>query len=103
MFSSINNLSAVEREEFEKLVIEIKQNNFKSASQVSNYIMKNKLGTKYPNISGILEMEQDGRYWQFKGGFPPKIYAMLCTEIGLENEGSDAKPGLFTPFKYLND
>tara|TARA_R110002124_G_scaffold204486_1_gene370873 strand:- start:119 stop:880 length:762 start_codon:yes stop_codon:yes gene_type:complete len=96
-----NEQGTLEENEFNSLVIEISSQGFTETKQVSNYIVKKKLGNKYPNISGVLEMELDGHKWNFDGGFPPKIYARLCTEIGLSNQKSRAKPGMFTSYKIL--
>lgn len=91
----------IEEEEFSQLVAEVSALNYTSSSQVSNYIVRNKLGFKYKNISGLLEMELEGRRWNFNGGFPPKIYARLCDALGLGNQGSRATPVAFTPYKNI--
>lgn len=89
----------IEHNEFEQLIAEITPLGFTHSSQVSSYIMKNKLGYKYKNISGIIKMECDGRTWKFKGGFPPIIYAQICSKLGLGNQGSYAKVVGFNSFK----
>lgn len=90
-----------EEKEFQQLVEELKPKGFTHSKQVSTYIVKNRLGEKYKHISGIVRMEQAGTSWNFIGGFPPKIYAKLCSELGLDNQGSSAKPVDFKPFKDL--
>lgn len=91
----------VEEDEFRGLVAEMSSYGFTQSKQVSNYIVSNQLGYKYPNISGVLEMEMDGRSWNFNGGFPPKVYARLCDELGLSNQGTHARPGKFIPYKFI--
>ena len=91
----------VEEEEFSQLVAEMSALNCTRSSQVSAYIVRNKLGFKYKNISGFLEMELEGRRWNFNGGFPPHIYARLCDALGLGNQGSRATPVAFTPYKDI--
>jgi len=91
----------IESSEFEQLVSEMMPLNFTSSSEVSLYIMRNKLGFKYKNISGILTMAQDGKEWGFRGGFPPNIYARLCSRLGLHNKGSRAKAIHFESFKSI--
>lgn len=91
----------LEENEFNELVMEISSYGFTETKQVSSYIVNNQLGYKYPNISGVLEMELDGRTWDFDGGFPPMIYARLCKEIGLSSQRTQAKPGRFTSYKIL--
>ena len=93
----------IESYEFEQLIEEITPLGFTHSSQVSSYIMRTKLGYKYKNISGIIEMELEGRTWQFKGGFPPKIYAQICSELGLGNKGSYARVVGFNSFKKLGE
>lgn len=90
-----------EEEEFSLLVKEISRLGFTYSKQVSEYIVRHKLGHKYKNISGVLQMQIDGTAWSFNGGFPPQIYARLCCELGLENQGSKAKPGEFRSYKEL--
>lgn len=84
-------VNAAVEAEFEALVADVAAHGFSASSQVSNYIVRNRLGYKYQIISGYLTMELDGRQWEFKGGFPPKIYARLCEALGLGNNGSRAK------------
>lgn len=88
----------VKEREFQALVAEMRPLGFTRSADVSNYIVKNRLGNKYGHISGILTMEGSGNQWEFVGGFPPKIYARLCDELGLGNQGTDAKPVHFVPF-----
>ncbi|ADB37985.1 cold-shock protein [Spirosoma linguale] len=88
-------------EEFKLLVAEIKPKGFTMSWQVSNYIIKNRLGDKYKHISGILVMENESSTWKFNGGFPPDIYAKLCQEIGLGNKGTNSRVVGFTAFKDL--
>lgn len=106
-FNKLRSLKHIKNEheerEFFQLVAEISQLRFATSSQVSAYIRNNNLGLKYKHISGILQMEKDGREWKFDGGFPPWIYARLCNELGLSNQGSRAKPTAFTPYKDIID
>lgn len=91
----------IEDEEFESLVAEIKSKEFTQSHQVSSYIIRNRLGDKYQNISGVLEMENGTSSWKFNGGFPPRIYAMLCERLELGNKGTRSIVTGFTSFKDL--
>lgn len=93
----------VEDTEFKQLVAEMSRLRFTHSTQVSSYIMNNRLGNKYKNISGVVKMEQDGDTWNFNGGFPPRIYAKLCSELGLNNQGTSARAVGFKSFKELNN
>jgi cold shock CspA family protein len=93
----------IEEKEFQDLVAEMKQIGYTHSSQVSNYIVSNRLGYKYRNISGVLQMELNGTIWNFKGGFPPNIYARLCNELDLSNEGTKAKPIAFESFDSIEE
>jgi hypothetical protein len=88
-------------QEFELLVDEIQSKGFKRSAEVSNYIIRNKLGNKYQNISGVLVMSNSKDTWKFNGGFPPPIYAKLCIRLNLSNNGSDSTVVSFTSFKDL--
>lgn len=90
-----------EEDEFRQLVAEMSAHGFTHSRQVSAYIVRNRLGYKYRHISGILKMEMDGNVWSFKGGFPPKIYARLCEELQLGNNGSRAIAREFTPYNDI--
>ncbi|MBK8848919.1 MAG: cold shock domain-containing protein [Saprospiraceae bacterium] len=96
-------LQKTKEEEFELLVAEMKSKGFTQSAEVSNYIVRCRLGDKYQNISGILEMTNGGETWDFNGGFPPRIYAMLCERLHLGNKGTDAKVVGFTSFKDLKN
>ena len=91
----------IEEEEFEQLVDEMQTKGFTQSSQVSHYIIRNRLGDKYKHISGVLEMANNHSSWKFNGGFPPHIYAKLCNRLGLGNKGTDSKVTGFTAFKDL--
>jgi cold shock CspA family protein len=93
----------IEEDEFELLVAEMEPKDFTMSHQVSNYIIRNRLGDKYQNISGVLEMENRTSSWKFNGGFPPKIYARLCERLYLSNKGTDSKVTGFISFKDLKN
>ncbi len=93
--------SKIEANEFKNLVAEVKAMRFIRTAQVSDYIVKNKLGQKYQHISGVVTMQAEGRDWRFVGGFPPRIYAKLCEALGLSSNGSRAKVIDFRSFKQL--
>lgn len=92
----------IEEEEFRQLVAEMSPLGFTYSAQVSAYIVRHKLGYKYPNISGILKMEIGGYMWNFNGGFPTEIYAQLCHELQLENQKSRARAIAFRSYKDIN-
>lgn len=102
-FDATRTQKKLEDDEFQNLVAEMTQFGFTHSSQVSNYIVSNRLGYKYKNISGILQMELNGTTWSFKGGFPPKIYAKLCEELGLSNNGTRAKALAFESFGNIEE
>lgn len=85
---SKNQFSLTELKELYQLVEEIREQEFSNSGELSNYITKNRLGSKYRHIAGIVYMENDTSSWQFKGGFPPKIYAIVCQILGLGSKGT---------------
>lgn len=94
-------LSRVQAEELYSLLEDMASLGFESSKELSNHIVKHQLGYQYPNISGIVRMEQDGEQWDFPGGFPRGIYRIICDELGLRNQGTRARPVGFTPFRGL--
>lgn len=93
----------LEEIEFAQLVDEVKALGFTESRQVSSYIIANKLSAKYKYISGILEMERDQDAWQYRGGFPPRIYARLCDALGLGRKDSGARVKSFRAFSDVQD
>ena len=93
----------LEEDEFQSLLAEMTKFGFTHSSQVSNYIVSNRLGYKYKNISGVVQMELNGTTWNFKGGFPPEIYARLCYELGLSNKGTRARAVAFESFGDIEE
>lgn len=91
----------VDEREFEQLIMEMRSLGFTHSNQVSNYIKTRRLGCKYPHISGLVTMENDGGQWPFEGGFPKHIYARLCNELGLRSQGTTARAVKFVPFSDL--
>lgn len=98
---SLPNAELLLEQEFDELVKELSLLGFTYSFEASEYIIKNNLGNKYKNISGILQMKKCGDEWSFDGGFPPYIYARLCQKLNLKNKGSQARPGQFTPYKNV--
>lgn len=94
-------LSPVESKELYELLAFMAPMEFTTSKQLSNFIVNQQLGRQYPNISGIVRMEQDGHEWDFNGGFPPRIYAIVCDELELSNQGTRARPIRFTSFREL--
>lgn len=89
--------------EYKQIIEEMKYLEFTHSRELSNYIVENKLGEKYRNISGIVKMEQDGNTWDFHGGFPKYIYKRICEDLGLDNEHSRAKAVDFESYKDLRN
>jgi len=96
-----HDLDEVKANELEQILKEMRPFGFTHSNQLSKYIVKHQLGYRYPNISGIVTMEQAGEEWDFHGGFPPKIYKIICEELNLDNQRSQATPIRFTPFKDI--
>ncbi len=96
-------LDEVEAYELHELLKEMSPFDFSLSSQISRYIIHNNLGHKYPNISGIVRMRRQGDEWNFKGGFPPRIYAIICSELRLSEKCSGAKPVGFKSFKQIRE
>jgi len=94
-------LKPEEADELHQLLIQMRPLNFTRSKQLSQYIVKHRLGYKYKHISGILRMEDSGTEWDFHGGFPPEIYRIICKELGLSNQGTYARPVKFTAFGEL--
>lgn len=86
-----HSLTETESQELEKLLEEVRPLGFTHSKQLSKYIVNHGLGYRYPNISGIVRMEESGTEWDFHGGFPPDIYKIICKELNLNNQGTSAR------------
>lgn len=95
-------LSRIDSTELYNLIDEVSEKNFTHSHLLSKYIKENRLGNKYPNISGIVKMQKESDAWDFEGGFPTNIYRIVCIELGLQNLGSSARVTGFTSYKDLN-
>ena len=92
----MNKLNSKAEREVGELVAFFASKGFHDSSQVSNYIRANKLGYKFPNISGFLELSRDDKSgitdtWVFEGGIAPRFYREICKRLGLANRGSRAR------------
>ena len=76
--------------ELYRLLKELGPLGFTHSRELSRHIIRNELGYGYPNISGIVTMEDGGTRWLFPGGFPPAIYTIICQELRLANQGTSA-------------
>ncbi len=92
------NLTKPEADELHQLLTQMRPLEFKRSKQLSAYIVKHRLGYRYPNISGIVRMRRAGREYDFYGGLSPKIYNIICRQLNLDNQGTDAEPVGFTPY-----
>lgn len=97
------NMNIIEASELVALISEVKTKGFKYSKELSNYITKNQLKRQYPNISGVVKMANSGEQWDFSGGFPSKIYRIICCELGLSSQGTTAKAVGFKSFKDMGE
>ena len=69
--------SLEEEQEVNELVKLFRGMGFTRSAQISLYIRQNKLGYKFPNISGYLELTRDDAgysdTWEFEGGIKPRF------------------------------
>lgn len=98
---SVKNTESLDVQEFNELITELSKLGFTHSSEVYEYIVKNNLRNKYKNISGIIQMTKHSDKWLFDGGFPPDVYGRLCRKVKLNNNGSQSRPGKFTPYKSI--
>ena len=94
-------LSDLELSELYELVEEIAGQGFHYSGDLSNYITRQKLGYKYPNISGVVTMKANSNTWTFKGGFPANIYRIVCTILNLSSKGSRARVVRFRSYASM--
>jgi cold shock CspA family protein len=94
-------LEIAEASQLYLLLREMRPLKFKNTKELSAYIVRHKLGYRYPSISGLVTMEDGGTTWPFAGGFPPEIYKIICQELGLANQGTSARAIKFISYQQL--
>ena len=100
--SNKNKFTPEQEAEVNALVKFFKGKGFKRSSEISKYIRDNKLGKKFPNISGILQMsDNEGNAWNFEGGIAPAFYREICLRLELNDNGSYAHVDGFTSYKNI--
>lgn len=70
------------------LVEFFKNRNYTRSSQISDYIKEHNLSSKYPNITGSLEMTNGDETWIFENGILPEYYAEICERLNIGNNGT---------------
>ncbi|MFN6477815.1 hypothetical protein [Nostoc sp. DedQUE07] len=95
-------LEKTKADELHQLLTEMRPLGFTHSRQLSEHIAAYRLGYRYPNISGIVTMEDGGREWKFHGGFPTEIYKIICRELGLDNQRTSATVKDFESFEDLH-
>jgi cold shock CspA family protein len=84
-------LEKTKADELHQLLTEMRSLGFTHSGQLSKHIVRYQLGYRYPNISGIVIMEDGVTEWEFPGGFPPEIYSIICRELDLDNQRTSAR------------
>jgi len=100
--SAKHELSLLESNELSNLIKEMALENFTYSSDLSGYIKRNNLGEKYPNIAGVVTMENYSDRWKFEGGFPKNIYRIVCQELDLRDRGTSARAVDFLSYRQLS-
>jgi cold shock CspA family protein len=94
-------LDITSADELYRLLKDLGSLGFTHSTQLSDYIRINQLGYRYPNISGIVTMNNGGRAWEFTGGFSREVYRIICQELGLANQGTSAIATDFESFQEI--
>ncbi|MGL6258795.1 hypothetical protein [Vibrio sp. WXL210] len=88
-----------QRHEFDDLVAYCKQFSFTHSAQVSQQIKREKLGARFPTLSGHITMTDGRDDWDFDGGISPVWYRRLCEALNLNNNGSRSWVKKFDPYQ----
>ena len=94
-------LDITSADELYRLLKDLGPLGFTHSTQLSDYIRINQLGSRYPNISGIVTMNNGGKAWEFTGGFSKEVYKIICQELGLANQGTSAIATDFESFQEI--
>ncbi|MEH2248356.1 hypothetical protein [Nostoc sp.] len=94
-------LEKTKADELHQLLTKMRPLGFTHSRQLSEYIVRYQLGYRYPNISGIVIMEDGATEWEFPGGFAPEIYKIICRELDLDNQRTSARVKIFESYEVL--
>lgn len=101
--ANFGEFSLEEEQEVNELVKLFRGMGFTRSAQISLYIRQNKLGYKFPNISGYLELTRDDAgysdTWEFEGGIKPRFYREVCERLQIGNNGSSARVTGFESYR----
>lgn len=96
-------MSEAEEREVNELVDLFRGMGFKRSAEISRYIRAHRLGNRFPNISGFLQLEKrDGDIvdtWEFEGGIKPRFYREVCRRLDLDNNGSQSRVTGFESYR----
>ena len=99
----VQHLNVDENREVEQLVALFRNMGFTRSAQISHYIREHRLGLRFPNISGFLELTRDKNgiadTWEFEGGIKPRFYRAICDRLEIDNNGSDAQVSGFESYR----
>lgn len=83
--NTLKKLNKIQLNELDSLISDMKKHNFKLSSQLTKYLKNNNLQALYPNIVGIITMNNTKGDFLFEGGLEPDIYYYVCEKLELKN------------------
>ena len=95
-------LSKIEAKEFYYLLEELRGKYFKDTGALSNYVVKNNLMHKYPNITGTVGFKDNGATWDLEGGFSKLMYERIKSELAVSSRNTTARSVSFTSYQDSN-
>lgn len=95
-------VSADDALELAGLCRELKPHNFIDRNTLKKYFECNKLGERYPNITGDLDMVHGNTIGTMKDAVKTNLYHVVCSEIGFTYQRSQSRPCRFTSNHDLN-
>ncbi|OED50708.1 hypothetical protein ACH42_00765 [Endozoicomonas sp. (ex Bugula neritina AB1)] len=88
-------------EELARLLNHVAEKRFTHTCQLSKYITSSNLGNNYPRISGVLGFSDNTHSWKLEGAIDYGIHRLVKEELGLKDNGTDVRPGLFISYDQL--
>ncbi|OBX83508.1 MULTISPECIES: hypothetical protein [Moraxella] len=88
-----------EAHELSDLLKFFENKNFTYSKQLSDFIVKNNLADRFPNLTGVGLFKKGSDEWNLKGAISPSVYHIVCSCLNLQGKDSGSTIHKFTSYK----
>lgn len=92
-----------EAHELSDLLKFFKDKNFTHSAQLSDFIVKNNLADRFPNLTGVGLFKKGSDEWNLKGTISPSVYRIICSYLNLQGKDSGSTIHKFTNYESMKN